>query len=65
MSKRVSLSVSLTIELADFVAEKVSSGRYGSASEVVRTSLRLLEEKENASSRRRAKTDAEKVIDER
>ena len=46
MSKRVPLSVSLTPELAAFVTGKVDSGRYGSASEVVRTSLRLLEEKE-------------------
>lgn len=46
MPKRVPLSISLTPELAAFVAGKVNSGRYGSASEVVRTSLRLLEEKE-------------------
>ena len=39
MSKRVPLSVSLTTELAAFVAEKVGSGRYGSASEVVRAAL--------------------------
>ena len=46
MPKRVSLNVSLTAELVAFVAQKVSSGRYGSASEVVRMGLRLLEEKE-------------------
>ncbi|MGI4793196.1 MAG: type II toxin-antitoxin system ParD family antitoxin [Janthinobacterium lividum] len=46
MPKRVPLSVSLTPELVAFVTAKVNSGRYGSASEVVRTSLRLLEEKE-------------------
>ena len=46
MPKRVPMNVSLTAELASFVIEKVASGRYGSASEVVRTSLRLLEEKE-------------------
>ena len=41
------MNVSLTQELASFVNEKVASGRYGSASEVVRTSLRLLEERES------------------
>lgn len=46
MPKRVPMNVSLTAELASFVTDKVASGRYGSASEVVRTSLRLLEEKE-------------------
>ncbi len=46
MPKRVPMNVSLTAELASFVSEKVASGRYGTASEVVRTSLRLLEEKE-------------------
>jgi antitoxin ParD1/3/4 len=38
------MNVSLTPELDDFVAEKVASGRYTSASEVVREALRLLEE---------------------
>ena len=65
MSKRVSLSVSLTAELAALVAEKVGSGRYGSASEVVRTGLRLLEERERASPRRTAKMEGGKIIDER
>ena len=46
MPKRVPLNVSLTAELAAFVAERVASGRYGSASEVVRTGLRLLEQQE-------------------
>ena len=38
------MNVSLTPELEKFVQEKVASGRYNSASEVVRESLRLLEE---------------------
>jgi len=38
------MNVSLTAELDKFVAEKVASGRYTSASEVVREALRLLEE---------------------
>jgi len=38
------MNVSLTPELEKFVAGKVESGRYTSASEVVREALRLLEE---------------------
>jgi antitoxin ParD1/3/4 len=38
------MNVSLTPELEKFVAVKVASGRYTSASEVVREALRLLEE---------------------
>ena len=38
------MNVSLTPELDSFVADKVESGRYNSASEVVREALRLLEE---------------------
>lgn len=49
MAKRAALNVSLTPELVAFVAAQVESGRYGSASEVVRTSLRLLEERERHS----------------
>lgn len=40
------MNVSLTPELERFVQEKVHSGRYTSASEVVREALRLLEEQE-------------------
>ena len=40
------MNVSLTPELEQFVANKVKSGRYTSASEVVREALRLLEERE-------------------
>ncbi|MEX2628850.1 MAG: type II toxin-antitoxin system ParD family antitoxin [Tistlia sp.] len=40
------MKVSLTPELERFVAEQVTSGLYRSASEVVRASLRLLEQAE-------------------
>ena len=42
------MNVSLTPELEKFVSAKVQSGRYNSASEVVREALRLLEEHEAA-----------------
>ncbi len=35
--------ISLPEELANFVEDKVSTGRYGSSSEVVREALRLME----------------------
>jgi antitoxin ParD1/3/4 len=44
------MNVSLTPELDSFVAGKVESGRYNSASEVVREALRLLEEHDRARS---------------
>lgn len=40
------MNVSLTPELEQFVHDKVKSGRYLSASEVVREALRLLEERD-------------------
>ncbi len=42
------MNVSLTPELEQFVSGKVQSGRYNSASEVVREALRLLEEHDAA-----------------
>jgi putative addiction module CopG family antidote len=42
------VNVSLTPELELFVSAKVESGRYNSASEVVREALRLLEEHDTA-----------------
>ena len=42
------MNVSLTPELEEFVSAKVESGRYNSASEVVREALRLLEEHDQA-----------------
>ena len=44
------MNVSLTTELEKFVSAKVESGRYNSASEVVREALRLLEERDRARS---------------
>ena len=44
------MNVSLTSELEKFVSAKIDSGRYNSASEVVREALRLLEEHDQARS---------------
>jgi len=59
MPARSSLNVSLTPELEKFVKERVKSGRYQTASEVVREALRLLEvheqDKQEALARVKAK----------
>lgn len=46
MAVRASLNVSLTPELERFVQDRVATGRYQTASEVVREGLRLLEHQE-------------------
>lgn len=46
------MNVSLTPELEHWVDERVRSGRYASASEVIREALRLLEVQEAAKQRR-------------
>lgn len=46
------MNVSLTPELEKFVQDKVESGRYTSASEVVREALRLLEKKDHRDAER-------------
>ncbi len=53
------LNVSLTPELEKFVSAKVQSGRYNSASEVVREALRLLEELDSARAARLAEFNEE------
>ncbi|MEX2409959.1 MAG: type II toxin-antitoxin system ParD family antitoxin [Candidatus Paceibacterota bacterium] len=40
-------SISLGDHFEDFIQREISTGRYNSASEVVRTALRLLEAEEN------------------
>lgn len=53
------MNVSLTPELESFVNKKVESGRYSSASEVIREALRLLEEQEALRATRLAEFQAE------
>jgi antitoxin ParD1/3/4 len=40
------MNISLTPELEKFIAERIQSGMYNSASEVVREALRLLQEQQ-------------------
>lgn len=47
-TQRTSLNVSLTPELSAFIAAELSSGRYQTASEVVRAGLRVLQDAERA-----------------
>lgn len=49
MARQTTLNVSLTATLQNYVRSKVNSGRYESASEVIRDSLRALQEREKAS----------------
>lgn len=53
------MNVSLTPELEKFVSAKVGSGRYNSASEVVREALRLLEEHDSARAAKLAEFNGE------
>jgi antitoxin ParD1/3/4 len=48
------MNISLTPELERLVDDKVKSGRYASASEVIREGLRLLEEQEQLKQQRLA-----------
>lgn len=56
------MNVSLTPELEALVHEKVKSGRYLSASEVVREGLRLLEERDRLYQSRLAELQQEITI---
>ncbi|UAL11546.1 type II toxin-antitoxin system ParD family antitoxin [Caulobacter segnis] len=47
-------SIVLSEHFQSFIAEQVEDGRYGSASEVVRAGLRLLEDRETRLARLRA-----------
>lgn len=62
----MSMNVSLTRALEDFVNQKVKSGRYTSASEVVREALRLLEERDRVREAQIAelRADVEKGIEQ-
>ncbi|MGE3709306.1 MAG: type II toxin-antitoxin system ParD family antitoxin [Hyphomicrobiaceae bacterium] len=44
MATRTTLNVSLPVELGRYIESMVNSGRYASASEVVRTALRQMQE---------------------
>jgi antitoxin ParD1/3/4 len=57
-------SINLGDHFASFIDQQIASGRYGSASEVVRASLRLLEEREHRiEGLRRALIDGENSRD--
>ena len=48
MSRQSTLNISLTAKLEKYVRSKLDSGGYESASEVIRESLRALQEREHA-----------------
>ncbi len=53
------MNISLTPQLEDLVKRKVDSGLYGSASEVVREALRLLDERDRLNAMRLEELRAE------
>jgi antitoxin ParD1/3/4 len=59
------MNVSLTPQLEDLVQQKVASGLYGSASEVMREALRLLEERDRVHALRgeELRTEIQKGLD--
>jgi putative addiction module CopG family antidote len=54
------MNVSLTPDLESLIREKVESGRYNDASEVVREGLRLLDERDRLQQLRAALAEGEK-----
>lgn len=54
MATRTTLNVSLPVELGSFVEDLVARGEFASASEVVRTALRLLKNERERTSRQAA-----------
>ena len=59
MPSKSSLNVSLTPELTAFISAKIATGRYRSASEVVRAALRLLDEQDQ---RDRTRHDGQNAV---
>jgi antitoxin ParD1/3/4 len=53
------MNVSLTPELEELVSARVQTGRYSSASEVVREALRLLEDRDRAKAAQLAEFNGE------
>jgi antitoxin ParD1/3/4 len=51
MAAKHSRHIALTGPLAEFVDEQVAKGQYASASEMVRTALRLLMERDRSATR--------------
>jgi antitoxin ParD1/3/4 len=56
MARRASRTVSLPVDFEKFILEQVRSGRYATASEVIRAALRLLEERQRQLERPRPKS---------
>jgi len=52
------MNVSLTLELEEFVKNKVNSGKYNSVSEVIGEALRLLDERDRSQEQRLAELKA-------
>ena len=62
MPSKSALNAFLTPELTAFIPAKVATGRYRSASEVVRAALRLLDERESEIEKMRTRPDEGKRV---